>query len=75
MAGDGRVRFGGRLRHAREANRMSLGDLGERSGVTESFLSRVERDTTSPLPRVVVLPELAVFADADEARGLAEPVE
>jgi transcriptional regulator with XRE-family HTH domain len=27
---------------------MSLGDLAERSGVTASFLSRVERDETSP---------------------------
>lgn len=42
------VRFGARLRHARETNRMSLGDLAQRSGVTASFLSRVERDETSP---------------------------
>ena len=48
MTANGRVRFGGRLRHAREAKRMSLGDLAERSGVTKSFLSRVERDETSP---------------------------
>jgi transcriptional regulator with XRE-family HTH domain len=48
MDGNGRVRFGGRLRHAREANRMTLGDLAERSGVTKSFLSRVERNETSP---------------------------
>jgi transcriptional regulator with XRE-family HTH domain len=48
MEGNGRVRFGGRLRHAREANRMTLGDLAARSGVTKSFLSRVERDETSP---------------------------
>jgi transcriptional regulator with XRE-family HTH domain len=27
---------------------MSLGDVAERSGVTKSFLSRVERDETSP---------------------------
>ena len=47
-AGNGPLRFGGRLRHAREANRMSLGDLALRSGVTKSFLSRVERDETSP---------------------------
>jgi transcriptional regulator with XRE-family HTH domain len=45
---DGRLRFGGRLRHAREASRMSRGDHAERSGVTKSFLSRVERDETSP---------------------------
>src|ERR1700727_3147390 len=43
-----RIRFGARLRHAREASRMSLGDVAARSGVTKSFLSRVERDITSP---------------------------
>lgn len=42
------VRFGARLRHAREASRLSLGDVAQRSGVTKSFLSRVERDMTSP---------------------------
>lgn len=45
---DGRVRLGARLRHAREANRLSLGEVAERSGVTKGFLSRVERDMTSP---------------------------
>jgi transcriptional regulator with XRE-family HTH domain len=45
---NGRVRFGARLRHAREASRLSLGELAARSGVTKSFLSRVERDETSP---------------------------
>jgi transcriptional regulator with XRE-family HTH domain len=43
-----RVRFGARLRHAREASRLSLGDVAARSGVTKGFLSRVERDETSP---------------------------
>ena len=42
------MRFGARLRHTREGSRMSLGDLAVRSGVTASFLSRVERDETSP---------------------------
>ena len=46
--GDERVRFGARLRHARQASRLSLGELAERSGVTKSFLSRVERDISSP---------------------------
>jgi transcriptional regulator with XRE-family HTH domain len=45
---DGRVRLGARLRHARETSRMSLGDVASRAGVTKSFLSRVERDETSP---------------------------
>ena len=50
MAVDGRdgLHFGARLRHAREASRLSLGDVAARSGVTKSFLSRVERDMTSP---------------------------
>ena len=46
--GEVRVRFGARLRHARETSRLSLGDVAARSGVTKSFLSRVERDITSP---------------------------
>lgn len=43
-----RVRLGARLRHAREARRLSLEEVAQRSGVTKSFLSRVERDITSP---------------------------
>jgi transcriptional regulator with XRE-family HTH domain len=44
----GRIRLGARLRHAREHSRLSLGEVAERAGVTKSFLSRVERDLTSP---------------------------
>jgi transcriptional regulator with XRE-family HTH domain len=47
-AGRRSVRFGARLRRARLARRLSLGELAQRSGVTASFLSRVERDGTSP---------------------------
>jgi transcriptional regulator with XRE-family HTH domain len=43
-----RIRLGARLRHARESRRLSLGEAAERAGVTKSFLSRVERDITSP---------------------------
>jgi transcriptional regulator with XRE-family HTH domain len=42
------VRFGARLRHAREASRLSLQELADRSELTPGFLSRVERDETSP---------------------------
>lgn len=42
------IRFGARLRHAREESRLSLAEAAARSGVTKSFLSRVERDRTSP---------------------------
>jgi transcriptional regulator with XRE-family HTH domain len=41
-------RIGARLRHAREAGRLTLEHVAARSGVTKSFLSRVERDITSP---------------------------
>ena len=40
--------IGERLRHAREARRLSLAVVAERSGLTKGFLSRVERDATSP---------------------------
>lgn len=42
------VRLGARLRHAREQRRLSLGDVAARTGLTKGFLSRVERDETSP---------------------------
>jgi transcriptional regulator with XRE-family HTH domain len=43
-----RVPFGDRIRHAREARQLSLHQVAERTGLTKSFLSRVERDATSP---------------------------
>src|ERR1700760_788009 len=43
-----RIRYGARLRHAREASRLSLGEVAARSGVTKSSHARVERDITSP---------------------------
>jgi transcriptional regulator with XRE-family HTH domain len=42
------VRIGARIRHAREAARLSLADASARAGVTKGFLSRVERDEASP---------------------------
>jgi transcriptional regulator with XRE-family HTH domain len=42
------VRIGARLRHAREQRRLSLGDVSDRTGLSRGFLSRVERDKTSP---------------------------
>ena len=45
---DNRIRIGARIRHTREQSRLSLGEVAERAGVTKSFLSRVERDITSP---------------------------
>jgi transcriptional regulator with XRE-family HTH domain len=43
-----RVRLGARLRHARVQRRMSLADVAERTGLSKGFISRVERDETSP---------------------------
>jgi quercetin dioxygenase-like cupin family protein len=40
--------LGARLRHAREQRKLSLGDVAARTGLSAGFLSRVERDMTSP---------------------------
>jgi transcriptional regulator with XRE-family HTH domain len=40
--------IGMRLRREREARRLGLAEVALRSGLTKSFLSRVERDQTSP---------------------------
>ena len=60
---NGTPRFGARLRHAREASRLTLAEAAARSGVTKSFLSRVERDITSP--------SVASLVGICEAVGLA----
>ncbi|HYX83942.1 MAG TPA: cupin domain-containing protein [Gaiellales bacterium] len=41
-------RLGARLRHAREQRQLSLGDVSDRTGLSKGFLSRIERDMTSP---------------------------
>jgi transcriptional regulator with XRE-family HTH domain len=40
--------LGARIRALRQARRLTLRALASRAGVTESFLSQVERDVTSP---------------------------
>ena len=45
---NGTVRIGARLRHAREARRLSLADVEARTGLSKGFLSKVERDASSP---------------------------
>ncbi len=45
---NGTVRIGARLRHAREAGRLSLADVEARTGLSKGFLSKVERDASSP---------------------------
>jgi len=48
MSTNGTVRIGARLRHAREAGRLSLADVEARTGLSKGFLSKVERDASSP---------------------------
>ena len=48
MSDDGAIVIGPRLRRAREARRLSLGDVASRTRLTKGFLSRVERDEASP---------------------------
>jgi len=42
------VQLGPRIRALRQARRVTLRELAERAGVTESFLSQVEREVASP---------------------------
>jgi transcriptional regulator with XRE-family HTH domain len=42
------LQLGSRIRALRQGRRMTLRALSARAGVTESFLSQVERDVTSP---------------------------
>ncbi|MGW2651445.1 helix-turn-helix domain-containing protein [Streptomyces sp. NPDC001393] len=46
--GTERVRIGGRLRAARKKQGISIDALADVTGLTKSFLSRIERDITSP---------------------------
>lgn len=43
-----RAAIGSRLRAARQARSLTIGQLAESTGLTKGFLSRVERDLTSP---------------------------
>ncbi|EWT03617.1 XRE family transcriptional regulator [Intrasporangium oryzae NRRL B-24470] len=45
---NGEVRIGARLRAARQASGLTLDQLALAAGLTKGFLSRVERDETSP---------------------------
>jgi transcriptional regulator with XRE-family HTH domain len=42
------LQLGTRIRSLRQARRLTLRDVSERAGVTESFLSQVEREVASP---------------------------
>lgn len=62
--------IGAKLRAARTSQGLSLGQLAETTGLSKGFLSRVERDETSPsvatlvqLCQVLSLPVGALFAE------------
>ena len=64
--------IGAKLRSARTAQGMSLAQVAQTTGLSKGFLSRVERDETSPsvatlvqLCQVLSLPVGALFAEPD----------
>jgi transcriptional regulator with XRE-family HTH domain len=66
VAANARVRIGARLRHAREASRLSLSDVAARCGMTKGFISRIERDEASPsVSSLVALCDAVGLAMAD----------
>ncbi len=69
------LQLGPRIRSLRQARRVTLRQLAERAGVTESFLSQVEREVTSPsiasvqrIARALDLGIAELFAD-EQPRG------
>jgi transcriptional regulator with XRE-family HTH domain len=68
------LELGARIRSLRQGRRLTLRDVAERAGVTESFLSQVERDVTSPsiatvqrIARALDLSIAQLFADEPSA--------
>ncbi|MFD5553506.1 helix-turn-helix domain-containing protein [Streptomyces sp. NPDC059816] len=66
------VRVGARLRASRKAQGLTIEQVAAATGLTRGFLSRVERDETSPsvttlvtLCQVLSLPVGSLFEDAD----------
>ncbi len=67
------LQLGTRIRALRQARHLTLRDVAERAAVTESFLSQVERDVTSPsiatvqrIARALDLSIAQLFADDEE---------
>jgi transcriptional regulator with XRE-family HTH domain len=67
------LELGARIRSVRQARRLTLRDVSERAGVTESFLSQVERDVTSP--SIATLQRIARALDLSIAQLFAEEPE
>jgi transcriptional regulator with XRE-family HTH domain len=66
------LQLGPRIRSLRQARHVTLRQLAERAGVTESFLSQVEREVTSPsiasvqrIARALDLGIAELFADGE----------
>lgn len=66
----GELRLGARIRALRHARRLTLRRLAERAGVTESFLSQVEREVTSP--SIATVQRIARALDLSVAQLFAE---
>ena len=64
------LQLGTRIRSLRQARRLTLRDVSERAGVTESFLSQVERDVTSP--SIATVQRIAHALDLSIAQLFAE---
>src|SRR5687768_7877126 len=59
-----------RIRSLRRARRLTLRDVADRANVTESFLSQVERDVTSP--SIATVHRIALALDLSIAQLFAE---
>ena len=64
------LQLGPRIRALRQARRLTLRDVADRAGVTESFLSQVERDVTSP--SIATVGRIARALDLSIAQLFAE---
>jgi transcriptional regulator with XRE-family HTH domain len=64
------LQLGPRIRALRQARRLTLRDVADRAGVTESFLSQVERDVTSP--SIATVQRIAGALDLSIAQLFAE---
>ncbi|GGI46007.1 hypothetical protein GCM10008018_14970 [Paenibacillus marchantiophytorum] len=66
------VQFGIRIRHLRKMNQFSLRELGERSGVSYSFINSIENNRFSPSRETVIaLADALNSAEKDELLLLA----
>ncbi len=67
------LQLGARIRSRRQSRQLTLRDVAERAGVTESFLSQVERDVTSP--SIATVHRIALALDLSIAQLFAEDAE